>query len=184
NAIPDQKVTANAAPPSFTGKPFGVAKATRKDLGNPYVVTHELAHASMNFLDEYVEQGLEEVNMRSFDVATPLVLFDGSWSSAIKAISNLFGIYSYEISEMLAANGNVNIALQAYPSTVGPGSEYYPYEGGMFTGRGTFHAAGNNLMNGNNVMRGPDDGFGYAHSSDQQQIIDLAFTGDFYRANN
>jgi hypothetical protein len=184
NAIPDQSVTANAAPPSFTGKPFGIAKATRKDLGNPYVVTHELAHASMNFLDEYVEQGLEETNMRSFDVATPLVLFDGSWSSAITAISNLFGVYSYEISEMLAANGNVNIALQAYPSTVGPGSEYYPYEGGMFTGRGTFHAAGSNLMNGNHVMRGPDDGFAYAHSSDQQSIINLAFAGSFYRVNN
>jgi len=187
NAIPDQDVTANAAPPSFTGRSFGVAKMTRKDLGSPYVATHEMAHASLNFLDEYVEKGLENTNIRSLDAATPLALFDGSWSSAITAIGNLIGVYDYNISEILAANGNVNIALSSSPSTVySPISapEWYPYEGGMFFGRGTFHAAGSNLMNGSFVMRAADDGFAYAHSSDQQHIIDDAFNGGAYRAND
>jgi hypothetical protein len=187
NAIPDQKVTANAAPPSFVSKKFGIAKMTRKDLDSGYIATHELGHAAMNFLDEYVEPGMENLNIRSFDIATPLALFNGTWSSAITAISDLFGVYDYNISEILAANGNVNIALQSVPSTVQSpisGKQTYAYEGGMFTGLGTFHMAGNNLMNGNNVMRGPDDGFGYAHSGSQQQVIDAAFAGTVERAND
>src|SRR5262249_43362604 len=74
-------VTANAAPPSFVGKPFGVAKFTRADLNDrgAYITTHELAHAGLNFLDEYVEQGFQDLNIRQIDAATPLALFDWTW---------------------------------------------------------------------------------------------------------
>ncbi len=63
-------------------------------------------------------------------------------------------------------------------------SQYYAYEGGMFFGRGTWHQAGSNLMNGNNVMRGWDDGFAYAHSPSQQQVVDNAFDGGIRRPND
>jgi len=187
NAQPTDKVTANAAPPSFTGKSFGIAKMTRKDLGTPYIATHELAHASLNFLDEYVEDGMQDLNIHSLDVLTPLAYFDGSWSSAITAINNLIGNYDYKISDILAANGNVNIATISTPSTVySPISApmQYAYEGGMFFGRGTFHMAGDNLMNGSRVQRGPGDTFAYSHSGDQQQQIETAFGAPAYRAND
>jgi len=187
NAIPTDSVTANAAPPSFTGRPYGIAKMTRKDLGSPYIATHELAHASLNFLDEYVESGMEELNIHSVDPFTPLAQFDGSWSSAISAIQTLIGYYDIKISDILAANGNVNIATVSTPSTVwSPVSapQTYAYEGGMFFGRGTFHEVGNNLMNGSHVQRGPGDTFAYDHSPNQQAQINAVFNGGAPRAND
>ncbi len=187
NAIPTDKVTANAAPPSFTGRSFGIAKMTRGDLGTPYIASHELAHASLNFLDEYVESGMEDLNIHSLDVQTPLAYFDGSWSSAITAINNLIGNYDYKISDILAGAGNVNIATTSTPSTVySPISapQTYAYEGGMFFGRGTFHMVGSNLMNGGHVQRGPGDDFAYAHSGDQLGQIEAAFGGAAPRAND
>jgi hypothetical protein len=173
-------VTANAAPPSFVQKPFGVAKFTRADLNErgSYITTHELAHAGLNVLDEYVEHGFADVSIRQLDAATPLALFDWSWGGFVDAISDLFGVYDYNISEILAANGNDNIALRRWPATVwtsGWSSEYYAYEGGMFFGLGTFHMAGDNLMNSNYVVRGPGDGFALAQSGSQQRVIDQAF---------
>lgn len=182
-------VTANAAPPSFVQRAFGVAKFTRADLNErgSYITTHELAHAGLNFLDEYVEHGFDNLSIRQLDVLTPLALFDGSWGGFVRAIGDLLGVYDYDISEILAANGNDNITLSPWPATVwtpGYGSEYYAWEGGMFFGRGTWHMSGNNLMNGNYVVRGPGDGFDYAHSPDQQRVIDQAFGGGARRPND
>jgi hypothetical protein len=187
NAIPTEKVTANAAPPSFTGKSFGIAKMTRGDLGTGYIASHEMAHASLNFLDEYVEAGMEDLNIHSIDALTPLVIFDGSWAGAWLAINNLIGRYDYRMSDVLAGNGNVNIATQSVPSTVySPISApmRYDYEGGMFFGRGTFHMMGDNLMNDDHVVRGAGDSFAYAHSGDQQEQIETAFGDQAYRAND
>ncbi len=182
-------VTANAAPPSFVGKPFGVAKFTRADLNErgSYITTHELAHAGLNYLDEYVESGFEEMNIRSLDAITPLALFDWTWGGFVNAISDLIGTYDYNISEILAANGNDNIALGPWPATVytpGWSSEYYQWEGGMFFGRGAFHQTGNNLMNDNYLVRGTGDGFDYAHSESQQRVINTAFWGGAGRPND
>jgi hypothetical protein len=182
-------VTANAAPPSFVGKPFGVAKFTRADLRDrgAYITTHELAHAGLNFLDEYVEQGFQDLNIRQIDAATPLALFDWTWGGLVNAISDLLGVYDYNISEILAANGNDNIALSSWPATVwtpGWNGESYPWEGGMFFGRGTFHNSGDNLMNGNYVVRGPGDGFAFAHSPAQQRVVNTAFYGGAGRPND
>ncbi|HXU72227.1 MAG TPA: hypothetical protein VN947_23045 [Polyangia bacterium] len=182
-------VTANAAPPSFVQKAFGVAKFTRADLNErgAYITSHELAHAGLNYLDEYVEQGFEELNIRSLDAVTPLALFDWTWGGFVNAISDLVGTYDYNISEIIAANGNDNIALGPWPATVytsGYGSEYYQWEGGMFFGRGTWHMSGNNLMNGSDVVRGPGDGFDYAHSPSQQRVINTAFYGGAGRPND
>jgi hypothetical protein len=180
-------ITANAAPPSFLGGSYGIAKMNRKDLESGYIGTHELAHAALNFVDEYVESGLENLNIRSIDVATPLVLFDGSWSGFVRAINDLFGIYDYNISEILAANGNHNVAISSVPSTVySPISapQQYPYEGGMFFGKGTFHAAGKNLMNSDRTNPGPQNGFAYAHSGAQWMLINTAFGDAPYRAND
>jgi hypothetical protein len=181
-------VTANASPPSLVQRPFGVAKFTRNDIaGSAYVPTHELAHASLNFLDEYVENGFQDLSVKQIDVATPLALFDGSWGGFINAISDLFGVYDYNISEILANNGNDNMATVSGVTTVSTPNvapQTYQYEGGMFFGRGTWHQAGNNLMNSNTVMRGPDDGFAYAHSPSQQQVVDNAFGGQIPRPND
>jgi hypothetical protein len=182
-------VTANAAPPSLVNKPFGVAKFTRQDLieRGAYVPSHELAHASLNFLDEYVEHGFEDLSIKQIDIATPLALFDGSWGGFINAISDLFGVYDYNISEILSNNGNDNMATVPGVTTVGTSGwagQWYGYEGGMFFGRGTWHQAGSNLMNGNNVMRGWDDGFAFAHSPSQQQVVDNMFDGGIRRPND
>src|SRR5207237_7750589 len=168
---------------------YGVANYTRADLlqRGAYVPSHELAHAGLNYLDEYVEAGLQDLSIRQIDLATPLVLFDGSWGGFIAAINDLLGVYDYNLSEILSNNGNDNMATSAWPTTVytpGYPSQSYPYEGGMFFGRGTFHAAGSNLMNRDFVMRGADDGFAYAHSSSQQQVINAAFGGAAGRPND
>ncbi len=184
-----QPVTANAAPPSLVNRAFGVSKFTRGDLTTrgAYVPTHELAHASLNFLDEYVEPGFQDLSIRQIDLATPLVLFDGTWGGFINAINDLLGVYDYNISDVLANNGSDNMATSAWPSTVGTNGYAgvnYAYEGGMFFGRGTYHQGGDNLMNDNTVMRNWDDGFGYAHSPSQQQVIDNAFGGWTARPND
>jgi hypothetical protein len=185
-----QPITANAAPPSFVNRPFGVAKYTRGDLDarGAYVPTHELAHASLNYLDEYIEAGFENLSIKQIDVATPLVLFDWTWGGFINAINDLLGVYDYTISDMLANNGNDNVATSSWPTTVttnGYPWQNYSYEGGMFFGLGTFHQAGSNLMNSDSSLnRGADDGFGYAHSPSQQQVVDELFWGYTARPND
>ncbi len=177
-------VTANASPPSFVAKPYGVAKFTLHDAEqSPYVVTHELAHAGLNYVDEYTESGLENTNIKSFDVLTPLVQIDGTWGGWCAAVSNFLGVFSIQISEILANNGNDNVTTSRYPSTVttpGYSGEDYAYQSGFFFGLGTWHMPGANLMDDNNVTRGTDDGFAYAHSPAQQRVIDYAF-GDHTR---
>jgi len=177
----------NASPPSFVGKSYGIAKLTRGDLGGGYIASHALAHAALNFLDEYVEAGFENLSIRSLDVLTPLLVLDASSRGRPRAVAGLLGAYDYHFSEILANNGNDNIATSPMPSTVSSpisGPVALPYEGGMFFGRGTFHAAGNNLMNSDHVKRADDDGFAFAHSPGQQQLIDTAFGAPPYRAND
>jgi hypothetical protein len=180
-------IAANATTPTLLRRSYGIARFTRADLDTPYVATHELAHAALNFVDEYVEPGLEEMNIRQLDALTPLLLFDGTWGGFVAAISDMFKVYDYNISEILAGNGNHNVSLSRYPATVyTPGyvQPTYAYEGGMTFGRGVFHMAGNNLMNGSHVMRGTDDGFAYAHTASQQQVIEAAFGAGAQRPND
>ena len=47
--------------------------------------------AGLNYIDEYTEQGLQDQNIHSFDVITPLLQLDGTWSGFVAAISNFFG---------------------------------------------------------------------------------------------
>jgi hypothetical protein len=156
-------VTSNAAPPNYTRRPFGVARIIAAEVQSAYLGAHEVAHALLSFVDEYVEAGFENTSVTSLDVLTPLAIWEGDLSS---------------LDEIIASNGADNVATTQYPGTVSSarGSEVYDYEGGMFFGRGTFHDAGNNLMNSNFVVRGPADYFDYAHSPAQQRLIDTAFT--------
>lgn len=175
---PDDEVTPNASPPSLLGRRYGIAKLTRGDLEGNYTAVHELGHASLNFLDEYIEAGFENVNINLMDYLTPLALLDGSWGGWVDSISNLFGIYQYKVSETLAANGYDNISVTRYPSRVrtpGYSPNEYEYEGGMFFGKGTYHDRGNNVMNSSRIKRGWDDGFDYTHSRSQEGVVRLAF---------
>lgn len=174
----DDDVTANAIPPTFTEKEYGIAKITRGHLRTSYAGMHEIAHATLNFLDEYIEGGFEDMNIRSLDALTPLAQLDGSWGGWVRSIENALGMYNFSISEVLAANGSDNIDLRKNTSLVttsGYSPNPYEYEGGMFFGRGTYHDRGSNIMNSDRVKRGSDDGFAYAHSSSQRGVIDQAF---------
>jgi hypothetical protein len=174
------EVAPNSAPPSFVNKSFGVAKMSSGHiLSGNYVPTHEMAHAALGFLDEYVEPGFENISIEQLDVLAPRLVFGSSELPA--------DVYDYRISEILAGNGPENLAVRRDVTTVRtPGVEpqRYEYEGGLFFGRGTFHDAGSNLMNSDYVQRGPRDGFAYAHSRSQQQFIDALFGESAYRANN
>lgn len=176
---PDTDATPNASPPSFLRKSYGIARITRGTVyADAYTSTHELAHASLNFLDEYTEDGLQKKSIRMLDNFTELALFDGSWGGWVSSVRNLLGVYQYRISEILAANGNDNIDITRYPSRVyTPGyvSRSYDYEGGMFFGKGTFHDRGKNIMNTDENPQGSDDGFAYAHSDAQWDVIRTAF---------
>lgn len=180
-------ITANATPPSFSGRAYGVARMTAGDVQGTYVGAHEVGHALLSWVDEYVESGFENMSITQADVLTPLALWDGGFGTLGAAVGNLLGFYDLRISEILANNGSDNVALSSTPATVSsaaPGSETYEYEGGLFFGRGTWHDRGNNLMNSNFVKRGADDGFGYDHSASQQRVVASAFAGGSGRAND
>lgn len=171
-------VTANASPPSMVGKAFGVAKMTRADLEISYIATHELGHAALNYLDEYVEGGMESANILSLDSLTSLALFDGTWHGLTAGVSDWLKVYDYNLSEVLGNNGNVNIALSPNPSTVwSPGRAplVFDSEGGMFFGLGTYKMGATNLMKDYAV---------YEHSQSQQEIIETAFGAAAPRAND
>lgn len=177
--------TANATPPGYLNMSYGVAKFTRDDALGSWVVTHEIGHSGMNFLDEYTEQGMENISIRLIDLLTPLVVLNPSWRGVLDAIGSLTTVYDIDISEILANNGHDNQTLSRNPQTTGPYiNETYAYEGGSFFGRGTFHMKGHNLMNGFAGLRGPDDSFGYTHTPAQQRVVTTAFTGVPGRANN
>ncbi len=182
---PDGEPTANATPPSFIGKPYGIAKFTRQDARNGWTATHEFGHSGMDFLDEYVEAGLEDINIRLIDVLSPLLLLNASWSGIMDAIGSLTTVYDIDLSEILAANGNDNLALSRFPATVTPLSyEAYDYEGGSMFGRGTWHVKGASLMNGFQNLRGPDDHLEMRHTQAQQRVVDTMYSGIPGRANN
>lgn len=174
------EVAPNAAPPSFVNKTYGVAKMSSGHiLSGNYVPTHEMAHAALGFLDEYVEPGFENISIEQLEVLAPRLVFGSSELPA--------GVYDYRMSEILAGNGPENLAVRRDVTTVrtpGIQPQRYEYEGGLFFGRGTFHDAGSNLMNSDYVQRGPRDGFAYAHSRSQQQFINAAFGESAYRAND
>jgi hypothetical protein len=176
----DQRnLTISASPPSFLGMDYGIAKVSSTGLEGPYEFAHELAHSALNFLDEYVEEGFENFNIQLLDSLTSSILWNKrDRTSKSWAIGNLIGRYDLRLSEILAANGNENIDITPFPSRVQtPGHQAFSflYEGGMFFGRGTFHAVGNNLMNSSRVSRGDHDHFAYDHNFSQQQLIEAAF---------
>jgi hypothetical protein len=174
----DATVAPHAAPPAFSSRDYGIALFTTDHLKlGSYVPTHELAHAALNFLDEYVETGLESIDLGIVDVLTPRLVLPSHAPPG----------YDYRLSEILAANGPSNLAVRPDVTTVetpGTDRERFEYEGGLFFGRGTWHDAGGNLMNSNRVQRGPGDGFAFAHSPSQQAVIATVFGDAAPRAND
>lgn len=172
----DAGPTPNASPPSFLGRPYGIALFTsadiRTDLLGTYVGTHELAHAALNFLDEYVEAGLERESPEDLQPLVPELILGGVHSPGVRQR------WDMRFAEILAGNGPANLAPRRDVSTVptpGVQQQRFEYEGGLFFGRGTFHDAGANLMNADAGRRTPRDGFAFDHSPSQQQFIDALF---------
>ncbi|MBF0104219.1 MAG: hypothetical protein HQM16_02720 [Deltaproteobacteria bacterium] len=187
-------VTATASTPVTTKSTshagFGIARVTRAHLFNSYnnssayTVMHELGHAGLGFVDEYVEQGFEDMNIQSVDAISNLAFFDASWGDFVHAAQTIVDMYDYRISEVLADNATLNISTTKYPSRVT--TNYYrkinyECEGGMFFGRGTWHDSGNNFMNTGRVNRTSStsgclaDRFGFDHSPAQMQVIEQTF---------
>jgi hypothetical protein len=174
--------TASASPPTyllpsqrfFEVKHYGIVRISRYDaLYDAYRPMHELAHAALNFLDEYTEAVLRDANLTTLDALTPALLLDGTWGGWVSAVTDLFGIYDVRLSECLADNGNDNVSLRFVPATVGASKEVYPIEGGAFFGHGTFRASGNNIMAGFDGPKG--SAFGFDHSAPQRQVIHQVF---------
>jgi hypothetical protein len=172
-----EEVTANAAPPAWIKRNYGIARFTLANLESDYVPTHEIAHASLNFLDEYIESGFQDTRIQAFDVLSPLLLFNGTKEGRSRGWKDLWKTHDFRVSDILAANGNENIDVSRYPSRVqteGYAPNPYEFEGGMFFGKGTWHDEGDNLMNSHwNPL--PGNGFAYAHSRSQQEVIRQVF---------
>jgi hypothetical protein len=171
-------ITANASPPTQLNKPYGIARMTRRQLDDVYIPSHEVAHAALNFLDEYIEHGMESLSIRSLDVLTPFAIWQNA-SDFDDDLGNLFGVYQYTVSEILSANGNENMDVSKYVSRVvtpGFAAEEFANEGGMFFGKGTYHHIGPNLMGSSREGMSPNDGFAYDHSVPQKRVIDMTFT--------
>jgi hypothetical protein len=172
-----ERVTANASPPTFIDRTYGVARMTRGDLGGPYIASHELAHAALNFVDEYIEAGFQGMNISILNLLSPMAIFNGTWAGFKTGMSDLFGVFNWKISEILAANGTDNVDITSSPSRVvteGYEPNAYEFEGGMFFGRGTYHDTGENLMN-SVAQPVPGNGFGWAHSESQWSVLKQVF---------
>lgn len=166
----EEGITANASPPVYLDTGYGIARITKADLEDGYTGIHELAHAALNFLDEYVENGFGGMSISSFDMLTPFIFLDGTFAGLTRAAANAAGLYNYLASEIVAANGNDNIDVTPYVSRVGtPGYPVNNYEdeGGMFFGKGTWHDSGENIM---------ESRYYYTHSFSQQEVIRQVFT--------
>lgn len=187
----DAEPVPNASPPGFLGRPYGIAKMTKGHLYNykpSYTMAHEVGHAGLNFLDEYIEEGFENLNINSFNAATFSILLNGTWSGFGDAFNTIVNRYQFRLSEILAGNGNENIDVTEYPDRVwSPHSpDQYAAEGGMFFGRGTYHQLGDNLMNSSRTVRMQGDSFAYEHSISQKRVVKQAFEEPWSapRANN
>jgi hypothetical protein len=160
--------SAHAAPPSFLGKSYGVAVFSSEQVrAGSYTPVHELAHATLNFLDEYVEAGLETRSLGEVDAFREQLVLDQSWGGRGRPERSAWDL---RLVEILAGNGPVNLSPYRDVSSVRtPGSkpERYEYEGGLFLGRGSYHDAGSNLMNSPFVRRTPHDDFALDHSPAQ-----------------
>lgn len=182
------QATANAVPPMFLNRPYGIARLTRRDIHetrpyagrtwSQYVAAHELAHAALNFLDEYIEPTLAGLHIARLDALMPLLRCDGTWRGWRDAWKLFTGAYDMRLSEILADNGSEHISTRPIPSRVAtPGFAPLPFaqEGGMMFSRGTFHATGNNIMNSNWPLKSEGNRFGWGHSLPQMQVLEQVF---------
>jgi hypothetical protein len=182
-------VTATAIMGGLIQRPWGIGTMTREHLRSnaSYIASHELAHAGLNFADEYVEAGFEDLSIKQLDIVTPLALLDASWGGIKDALGAVTGNYSWRTSEILGHNGYVNVTTETNPSTVatrGFTADPYPFEGGFFFGKGTYRPAGKNVMNDSDNPQSPEDGFAMAHSPVQQRVVDARFGAGPLRPND
>ncbi len=178
-------VTPSSSTPTFARRSFGIARFT---VGSsPYVLTHELAHAGLNFLDEYTETGFQDMSVTSLDALSPFLQLDSTWGGYVNSIPNASEFFGIQLSEIIANNGSENVSTHRYPATVSTpayGGDDFAYQGGALFGLGTWHMAGLNLMGANNFQRAANDGFAFAHSPAQQRVVDEAFAGGARRPND
>lgn len=173
--------TANATPPIYMKRSFGIARISNRFLGYHYVPPHELGHAAMGWFDEYVEPSLRGVNVREFDRLSPLFIFD---QGLVTAALDVLEIYNMEVSEILLANGADNVSLVENPGRVTPegalGSEPYEQEGAYF-GAGVYRYMEDqeNLMSAEWGV--PDQ---YRQSPVQQRLMNTAFGTGPVRTND
>jgi hypothetical protein len=160
--------------PSYSRGAFGVIPMAGGQAQDSHVVIHELGHAALSFVDEYVENGFEQQDINALDTLTPLVHWTGQLGDLAVTSGSFLSTYDLRVSEIVGDNGADNLSTRRLPGTVqsprAPGSEAYEHEGGMFFGKGTFHDAGVSIM-------GRDDSFAYAHTDSQWRIVDTAFGG-------
>ena len=182
----DEPSIAYASPPTLLQQKFGIVRLSRHDIDAHHNrPMHELAHASLNFLDEYIEPALVGQDITDFDLLTPAILPDGSWGSLRDSWESLIGNYEIRFSDILADNGSGNISTRKHPATVvssvsGYTPFKYEFEGGMFFEFGTFHDSGNNVMNVDRTTKGgplkpSGDRHALNHSPSQHSVIDHVF---------
>lgn len=114
--------TANA---TYSGHSIGFDTMGLVNLQKEYIgqtFWHEAGHSTFNWSDEYVEDRLEEINVRILDYLTPLLVVNSDSSSVKDGISSLFSIYDMNFSEILFS-GKSNIGFSECPTTVGLAGE-------------------------------------------------------------
>ena len=175
----NERTTPNAAPPMYLNEPFGIARVSRSRMDTAYATVHEMAHAGLNFLDEYIEDGFENVSIHLLNALAGLALSDGSWHGFWEGMAHRLQLYPISIADILAFNGNENTATVSNPALVGP-VDPFPCRGGMFFGRGVYRAQGPNIMASHEQNDDVDEhclsnGYDEAHSEAQRRVIDYVF---------
>ncbi|MDX1409303.1 MAG: hypothetical protein R3330_14250, partial [Saprospiraceae bacterium] len=156
--------TPNAVMPSLNvgaGRDrYGIVRIDRSQSNSGRIPTHELAHAGLNFVDEYCEgsPGGCDLDIRYLDPFTSLLRLGTTFGSWFDTASTA---YSVKLSEILANNGWDNVATTWNL----PGNTYLA-QGGMFFGKGVWTDEGANIMSD-----GSTQGRGTIHTASQLGVV-------------
>ncbi len=174
-------VTANTVNGRDLSAYYGITKLNLKHIESAYVTTHEIAHSLLNWADEYVEHGFEDLSINSTEVFTPFLKLGDEWDTELRNHSDLLGAYDIRLSEILADNGADNLSTTQHPGRVGQlehrVSVDMTTEGGLYFSKGVYRSPQNNLM-------AAAPGFAFAHSESQEQTLQAAFNFLPSRAND
>ncbi len=161
-----------STPAQFTKRNYGIMRISSQQLSNGYIVSHEIGHAALNFLDEYSETGLGTDNITDLVIDPGLTRYDSIISLLIGKYPKFYEMYPLNFAEILADNGTRNTQTQILPLDVP-----FSAEGAALFEQGVYHSPDPSIM-------GRDESFSLEHNQAQTDVIEQTFGFSSKKSNN